>query len=169
MKERSLSVEVGGKELSATFTDLADQASGSVIMRYGNTTALVTAIIGSRDRNDINYFTWSVEYEEKVYAAGQILGSRFIRREGKPSDDAILSARVVDRTIRPLFDHRLRKDIQVVITVLSIEEDDPDVLAVNGAPLALATTPIPSGGPVSMGRLGRQKGMGRDGCHLSHE
>lgn len=157
MEKETFSIEIGGKEISATFTDLADQASGSVIMRLGNTTVLITAVMGAKDRNDINYFPLSVEYEEKFYAAGQILGSRFIRREGRPSDDAVLSGRVVDRTIRPLFDHRLRKDVQVVITVLSIDEDDPDVLGVNGASLALMCSNIPWGGPISAVRIGKKK------------
>lgn len=156
MKEQSFSLELGGKTLTATFTDIADQTHGSVIMRCGNTTALITTVMG-RERNDIDYFPLSVEYEEKFYAAGQILGSRFIRREGRPSDDAILSGRVVDRTIRPLFEKRLRRDVQVVVTVLSIEEDDPDVLGINGASLALATSAIPWGGPVSAVRIGKKK------------
>lgn len=158
MEERTFSTDVGGKTLSATFTNLADQADGSVIMRYGNTTVLITTVMGSRERTDISYVPLSVEYEEKFYAAGQILGSRFIRREGRPSDDAILSARAVDRTIRPLFDHRVRKDVQVVVTVLSIETDDPDVLSINGASLALATSPIPWDGPISAVRIGKKKG-----------
>ena len=158
MENETFSINVGGKEISATFTDLADQTNGSVIMRLGNTTVLITTVMGVRDRNDINYFPLSVEYEEKFYAAGQILGSRFIRREGRPSDDAILSGRVVDRTIRPLFDHQLRKDVQVVITVLSIDEDDPDVLGVNGASLALSCSNIPWAGPVSAVRIGKKRG-----------
>lgn len=157
MQKETFSIDVGGKELSATFTDLADQATGSVIMRYGNTTVLITTVMGNKERSDINYFPLSVEYEEKFYAAGQILGSRFIRREGRPSDDAILSGRVVDRTIRPLFDKRLRKDVQVVITVLSIDEDDPDVLGVNGASIALLVSSIPWSGPVSAVRIGKKK------------
>jgi polyribonucleotide nucleotidyltransferase len=158
MKEESFSIEIGGKELTATFTNLADQATGSVIMQYGNTTVLVTAVLGKDERNDLNYVPLSVEYEEKFYAAGEILGSRFIRREGRPSDDAILSGRVIDRTIRPLFDSRLRKDVQVVSTVLSIDADDPDVLSVNGASIALATSPIPWNGPVSAVRVGKKQG-----------
>lgn len=87
----------------AEFTDLAEQASGSVILRYGNTAVLATAVMGDKSRDDIDYFPLTVDYEERFYAAGQILGSRFVRREGRPSEDAILAGRVVDRTIRPLF------------------------------------------------------------------
>ncbi len=158
MQKKSFELEVGGKKLTATFTDLADQAHGSVMMRYGDTIVLATVVMGKKDRVDIDYFPLSVEYEEKFYAAGQILGSRFIRREGRPSEDAILSGRVIDRTIRPLFNNKLRKDVQVVATVLSIDQEDPDVVGVNAASLALATSHIPWGGPVSSVRIGKKKG-----------
>ncbi len=158
MQKKEFSIELGGKTLTATFTDLAEQAHGSVIVRYGNTIVLSTAVMGKKERTDIDYFPLTVEYEEKFYAAGQILGSRFIRREGRPSEDAILSGRVIDRTIRPLFDHNLRNDVQVVATVLSIDEFDPDVIAVNAASIAVATSPIPWGGPVSAVRISRKKG-----------
>src|SRR3989344_2265980 len=128
MQQKTFETTIGGKALTATFTDLAEQANGSLILRLGNTTVLVTAVMGKKDRSDLDYFPLSVEYEERFYAAGQILGSRFIRREGRPSDEAILSGRIVDRTIRPLFDNAVRRDVQVVATVLSISEDDPDVL-----------------------------------------
>jgi len=158
MQKKEFSTSIGGKTLIATFTDLAEQAHGSVIVRYGNTIVLATAVMSKRERNDIDYFPLTVEYEEKFYAAGSILGSRYIRREGRPSEDAILSGRVIDRTIRPLFDHNLRQEVQVVTTVLSIEEDDPDILAVNAASIALATSSIPWNGPVSAIRIGRKKG-----------
>lgn len=158
MQETSHSVTIGNKTFTATFTDLAEQANGSVLLRYGDTTVLVTAVMGAKDRADIDYFPLSVEFEERFYAAGQILGSRFIRREGRPSESAILSGRVVDRTIRPLFDSALRKDVQVIVTVLSIDEDDPDVLGVNAASLALATSDIPWAGPVSAVRIGKKRG-----------
>ncbi len=99
----------------------------------------------------------TVDYEEKFYASGQILGSRFMKREGKPSDEAILSGRIVDRTIRPLFDQWIRREMQVVITILSIDEDDPDVLAVIAASLALGVSKIPFHGPVSAIRISKHK------------
>jgi polyribonucleotide nucleotidyltransferase len=157
MEKKEYSMELGGKTLTAEFTDLADQANGSVIIRYGNSAVLVTAVMGG-ERAGLDYFPLSVEYEEKFYAAGAILGSRFMRREGRPSDEAILSARLVDRTIRPLFDNRIRRDVQIVITVLSIDEDDNDVLGVLGASLALGTSDIPWGGPVSVARIGQNGG-----------
>ena len=154
MQKKEYSTVLGGKTLTAEFTDMADQANGSVIIRYGNSAILATAVMGE-ERSGLDYFPLSVEYEEKFYAAGAILGSRFQRREGRPSDEAILSARVVDRTIRPLFDNRIRRDVQVVITVLSIDEDDTDILGVMGASLALGTSDIPWGGPVSAVRIGK--------------
>jgi polyribonucleotide nucleotidyltransferase len=157
MTKNTFSIEIGGKEMTAEFTDLADQTNGSVILRYGKTVVLATAVMSSRERNDIDYFPLTVDYEEKFYAAGQILGSRFMRREGRPSEEAILSGRVVDRTIRPLFDHNLRNEIQVIVTILSIDEDDPDVMGVIAASLALGTSDIPWNGPVSAVRIGKTK------------
>lgn len=160
MQSKKYSVEIGGKELSAEFNDWANQANGSVLMRYGNSAVLATVVMGQKDSN-LDYFPLSVEYEEKFYAAGAILGSRFMRREGRPSDEATLSGRIVDRTIRPLFPKGLKRDVQVIITVLSLEDYDPDVLAVNAASLALATSNIPWNGPVSAIRVGSEEG--RDG------
>src|SRR3989344_2492148 len=156
MTTKEFSVEIGGKQLVAQFSDLAEQASGSAIVRYGNTTVLATAVMSKQTREG-DFFPLTVDYEERFYAAGQILGSRFIRREGRPTEEAILSGRVVDRTIRPLFDSRIRNEVQGVITVLSIAEDDPDVLAIIAASLALGTSDIPWNGPVSAVRLGKKK------------
>jgi polyribonucleotide nucleotidyltransferase len=156
MIKKEFSMELNGKKLSAEFSDLVENAHGSVILRYGNTTILATAVI-SKEEKAADYLPLTVDYEEKFYASGQILGSRFMKREGKPSDEAILSGRVVDRTIRPLFDQWIRKDIQVVITILSIEEDDPDVLGVVAASLALGVSKIPFHGPVSAVRIGKHK------------
>jgi polyribonucleotide nucleotidyltransferase len=143
--------------MSAEFTDLAEQAHGSVLLRYGNTVVLATAVMGTKTRDDIDYFPLTVDYEERFYAAGAILGSRFLRREGRPSDTAILSGRVVDRTIRPLFPQHIRNEVQVVVTVLALDEEDPDQVAVNAASLALATSDIPWEGPVAAVRIGRAK------------
>ena len=156
MQKREFSIELGGKKLIAEFTDLAEQANGSLIIRYGNTTALVTATM-SKGEKDMDFIPLTVDYEERFYAAGEILGSRFIRREGRPTDEAVLSGRIVDRTIRPLFDQRMRRDVQVVITILSIAEDDPDILAVIGASLALGVSDIPWNSPVSAVRIGKLK------------
>ncbi len=154
---KEYSIDMGGKTLTAQFTNLTDQASGSVIMRYGNTAVMVTAVMG-REREGQSWFPLSVEFEEKFYAAGAILGGRFRKKEGMPSEEAVLSARVIDRTIRPLFDQSMRRDIQVIATVLAIDEEDPDVLGVIGASLALGTSNIPWAGPVSAVRIGRVNG-----------
>ena len=152
MEKKVYSLEIGGQTMTAEFNDWADQANGSVLLKYGNSAVLATAVMGSKESN-LDYFPLSVEYEEKFYAAGAILGSRFMRREGRPSEEAVLSGRVVDRTIRPLFPKGLKRDVQVIISVLSIEDYDTDVLAVNAASLALATSNIPWNGPASAVRL----------------
>lgn len=157
MQHKAFSATIGGKTLTAEFTDLAEQASGAVILRYGDTAILVTAVMGKKDK-EMDYFPLTVEFEERFYAAGRILGSRFVRREGRPADSAILSGRIVDRTIRPLFNNKMRKDVQIIATVLSISEDDPDILGVIGASLALGTSDIPWRGPVSAVRIGKKKG-----------
>ncbi|NDE68173.1 polyribonucleotide nucleotidyltransferase, partial [bacterium] len=165
MHQRTFSLEVGGKTLIAEFNDLAEQANGSVMMRYGNTVVLATAVMSAEARQgdghngksghgeDGGFLPLTVEYEERFYASGKILGSRFMRREGRPSDEAILSGRIVDRTIRPLFNQKIRNEIQVVLTVMSIDEDDPDVVSVIAASLALGVSDIPWDGPVSAVRV----------------
>lgn len=160
MEKRSYSVEIGKKKLTAHFTNLTNQAHGSVLLEMGETVVLVTAVMSKNAASGMSYFPLSVEFEEKFYATGQILGSRFQRREGRPSDGAVLSARIVDRTIRPLFNHTLRNEVQVIVTVLSAGEDDPDVLGVIGASLALSISDIPWDGPVGAVRIGRHKETG---------
>lgn len=161
MNKKTFELDLNGKTLTAEFNDLTAHTNGSVMLRYGETVILVTAVMSDRENHSINYFPLSVEFEEKFYAAGQIMGSRFQRREGRPSDEAVLSARIVDRTIRPLFDHSLRNEIQVVVTVLAVGEDDPDVLGVIGASLALSVSDIPWNGPVGAIRIGRSKESGQ--------
>jgi len=156
MTSKKFEVEIGGEKLIAEFTDLAENAHGSVILRLGDTVVLATAVM-SKGEKEADYFPLSVEYEERFYASGQILGSRFIRREGRPSDEAILSGRITDRTIRPLFDQYLRNEVQVVVTVLSLDKYDPDILGVIASSLALATSHIPWNGPVSAVRIGKLK------------
>jgi len=151
-------MELGGKTLTATFSDLADQAQGSVLIKHGETVVLVTAVMSKDAKEAAGYFPLTVDYEEKFYATGRILGSRFMKREGRPSDEAILTGRVVDRTIRPLFESYIRNEVHVVVTVLSIdEENDPDVLGIIGASLALGTSEIPWNGPVSAIRIGTKE------------
>ncbi len=158
MQNKKYELELNGNKLIAEFTDLAENAHGSVLLRYGNTTVFATAVM-SKGEKESDYFPLSVEYEERFYAAGQILGSRFIRREGRPSDEAILSGRITDRTIRPLFNQNMRNEVQVVVTILSLDEHDPDVLGVTASSLALAISHIPWNGPVSAIRIGKMKGQ----------
>jgi polyribonucleotide nucleotidyltransferase len=158
MTSKKFELEIGGEKLIAEFNDLAENAHGSVMLRLGDTVVLATAVM-SKGEKDLEYFPLSVEYEERFYASGQILGSRFVRREGRPSDEAILSGRIVDRTIRPLFDSNLRNEIQVVVTVLSLDKYDPDVLGVIASSLALGVSDIPWNGPVSAVRIGKLKNL----------
>jgi polyribonucleotide nucleotidyltransferase len=160
MEKKSYSVDIAGKTLTAHITNLTNQAHGSVMLQMGETVVLVTAVMSKNAATGMSYFPLSVEFEEKFYAAGQILGSRFQRREGRPSDGAVLSARIVDRTIRPLFNHALRNEVQVIITVLAQGEDDPDVLGVIGASLALGMSDIPWDGPVGAVRIGKRRDTG---------
>ena len=160
MHKQEFSMELNGKKLSAEFNDLVENANGSVILRYGATAVLATAVMNKKAKEGAGFFPLTVDYEEKFYATGQILGSRYTRREGKPSDEAILSGRITDRTIRPLFDQWIRNDIQVVLTILSLDQDDPDVLGVIAASLALGVSNIPFHGPVSSVRISKHKNNG---------
>ncbi|MEK7066394.1 MAG: polyribonucleotide nucleotidyltransferase, partial [Patescibacteria group bacterium] len=165
MNKKDFSLEIGampdgrqGKTITATFSDLADQTNGSVIVKCGETSIFATAVMSKEPKKDASWFPLVVDYEERFYAAGKILGGQFMRREGRPSEEAILTCRVIDRTLRPLFDQAIRNDIQVVVMVLSIdEENDPDILSVIGASLALATSDIPWSGPVGAVRIIKNK------------
>lgn len=159
MKSEKFSMEIAGRELTAEFSNLTEQANGSVLVRYGDTVVLATAVMSKNERLGLNFFPLSVDYEEKFYAAGQILGSRFVRREARPSEDAILINRVIDRSVRPLFDKNIKNDVQVIAVALSIDENnDPDIPAVIAASLALATSDIPWNGPISSCRIGYKNG-----------
>ncbi|MGB9608913.1 MAG: polyribonucleotide nucleotidyltransferase, partial [Minisyncoccia bacterium] len=120
LNKKEFKIEIGGKELVIETSELAEQTNASVLVKYGETIVLATTVM-SKTESQADYLPLKVEYEERFYASGKIIGSRFIRREGRPSEDAILAGRLVDRVIRPLFDQRLRKDIQIVITVLSYD------------------------------------------------
>ena len=154
-EERKWSLQLGGRELTIATGLLAGQASGSVTVQYGDTVVLATAVMSKRSSNVMGYFPLMVDYEERYYAAGKIKGSRFMKREGRPSDEAVLSGRAVDRTIRPLFNSRMRNDVQVITTVLSFDgENDPDLVAMNAASAALAISDIPWAGPIGAVRVG---------------
>lgn len=148
-------MEIGGRTLTAIFTDLAEQAHGSVMLKYGETVVLATACMSKDSAKGLGWFNLTVDYTEKFYASGKILGSRFVRREGKPSEEAVLGSRVIDRTLRPLFDHSIRHAVQVIVTVISVDDNDPTILATNAASLALAVSDIPWNGPIGCVRIGK--------------
>lgn len=156
MQKKEYGVEIGGKKIVALFTDLAEQAHGSVILKSGETIVLATAVMSKDKEVGKGYFNLTVDYVERFYASGKISGSRFVKREGKPSEDAILASRVIDRTLRPLFDQSMRHAVQLIVTVLSVEdENDPVILAVNAASLALSVSNIPWAGPIGCVRIGK--------------
>lgn len=157
MKIKEYSIEVGGKTIKATFSDLAEQANGSVMLTCENTTVLATAVISKSAGDAKGFFNLTVDYLEKFYATGLILGGQYNKREGRPSDEAILSSRIIDRTIRPLFPKHIKNAVQVIVTVLSVGEADPGVLGINAASLAIATSDIPWAGPVSAVHIGKAK------------
>ncbi len=157
LQRKKYSIDVADKPLILEISELAGRTNAAVLAQYGDTVVLVTAVMGTKDR-DTDFFPLTVDYEEKFYAAGKIIGSRFIRREGKPSEEAVLSGRLVDRTIRPLFDHRMRREVQIVVTVLAYdEENDPDFVALIATSAALSISDIPWNGPVAGLKVARMK------------
>ena len=147
-------IETGGKSFIIETGRLATQAGGSITVALGETVVLVTACVTGEPRPDIDFFPLTIDFEERLYAAGKIPGS-FPRREGRPSTDAVLAGRMTDRALRPLFPKGFRNDVQIIITVLSADmENDPDVLATLGASAALSISNIPFEGPISAARVG---------------
>ena len=147
------------RELKINTRDLAEQANGSVLVQYGDTLVLATAVMSNEERN-AGFFPLTVEFEERFYAAGKILGSRYVRRENRPSDEAILTARLIDRSIRPRFPKDFFREVQVVITCLSWDrENDPDVVGLIAASQALSLSNIPWSGPVAVVRVGKKDGQ----------
>lgn len=160
MKIIKKSIEVSGRTLSLEVGRFAEQASAAVLAQYGDTMVLATVTASSKETS-LDYFPLSVEYVERLYAGGRIKGSRWVKREGRPSDDAVLAGRVIDRSIRPLFPKSYKHDVQVVITVLSVDaENDPDILGLVAVSAAIAISPIPWNGPVSGVRMGYVKTPG---------
>jgi len=159
MERKRFETTIGGRALTVEFNSMASQTNRSVLITLGETVILANAVMGKFPKEGASYFPLTVDYEEKFYAAGRVPGSRFLRREAKPSEDAILVGRFIDRTIRPLFDGRMRYDIQVSVMVLSVDDDNSaDMLAMFGASLALATSDIPWNGPVSTVRVVSKNG-----------
>ena len=146
--------EVGGRNLIIETGKVAQQANGSVVIKYEDTVLLVTATASKEPREGVDFLPLTVDYEERLYAVGKSPGG-FIKREGKPSEKAILSARLIDRPLRPLFPKDFRNDVQIVATVLSVDQDNtPDIVAINGASCALCISDIPFDGPVGAVSVG---------------
>jgi polyribonucleotide nucleotidyltransferase len=156
--EKTVRGLVGGKELSLSTGKLAGQADGAVVAKLGGTVMLVTATANRSMREGIDFFPLTVDVEERMYSIGKIPGS-FFRREGRPSEQGILTCRLIDRPLRPLFEEGYRYETHVVVTSLSVDQENPfDVVALNGASAALAVSSIPFQGPIAGVRLGLKKG-----------
>jgi len=159
MKAQSFTKEIAGKTITVEVGMLAPQANGACTVRIGDTVVLGTAVMSKSQRPGIDFLPLMVDYEERLYASGKIKGSRFVKREGRPTDEAVLTSRLIDRGIRPLFSKHVRNDIQVVATVLSYDsENDADVASMLAASIALQISDIPFEGPVSGVRVGRVDG-----------
>ncbi|HKK91767.1 MAG TPA: polyribonucleotide nucleotidyltransferase, partial [Desulfobacteraceae bacterium] len=157
--EKVVKTEINGKELSLSAGKVAKQASGSVIVKHGETEVLVTAVSASEPKDSIDFLPLTVEYQEKIYSAGRIPGNYFRREIGRPSEKETLTCRLIDRPIRPLFPKGYAHETQVIATVLSMDkENEPDTLALLGASAALELSDIPFDGPIAGVRVGRING-----------
>ncbi|HVF69254.1 MAG TPA: polyribonucleotide nucleotidyltransferase [Xanthomonadales bacterium] len=166
-KKTSVSIDFGGKTLTLETGQLAVQATASVFARLGDTVVLAT-VVGGGSRPDIDYFPLSVDYVERLYAGGKIKGSRWVKREGRPSDEAILAGRLIDRSIRPLFPKTFKNEVQVIVTILSVDsENEADIVALNAVSAALAISKIPWNGPIAAVRMGYiEEAEGKNGAFL---
>lgn len=153
-------MELGGKTLKINITDWAIQAGGSCLVSYGDTQVIATATMSQNNVEGRDFFPLTVEYEEKFYAAGKIYGSRFLKRESRPTDEAILTSRMIDRAVRPLFPKDFKKEVQVIATCLSWDaSNDPDIPAMIAASTALLLSSIPWNGPLGAIRVGKVNGQ----------
>ena len=156
---RKFETELAGRKLTVETGRVAELANGDAIIHYGDTVVMVNVTASKEPREGIDFFPLSVDYEEKLYAVGKIPGS-FMKREGKPSDKAILTSRAIDRPLRPLFPKDFRNDVVVVATVLCVEQDNsPEVAAMIGAACALAISDIPFNGPTAAVNVGYVDGQ----------
>ncbi len=158
MKSELFKLEINDKKtLEVEINDLAERANGSVLAKMGNTIIMATAVMAKREIEGTDFFPLTVSYEEKYYAAGKILGSRFLKRESRPSEKAILNSRLIDRAIRPLFPDNFKREVQLIATCLSWDnENDPAVLGLFATSLALLISDIPWNGPVAPVRIGEK-------------
>ena len=149
-------LEIGGREFEVEIRNLAEQANGDVLVRYGDTLVLATSVISKQEKEGVDFFPLTVDYEERYYAAGKIRGSRYIKRESRPSDEAIITSRLIDRAIRPIFPEGFKQEVQVVVTCLSWDgQNDHDIVSLLAASIALSISDIPWLGPLAVVRIGR--------------
>lgn len=152
--EKVYTMDLAGSQLKVTIGKVAEQANGACLVQYGETVVLVTATSSSKPREGIDFFPLSVDYEEKMYAVGKIPGG-FIKREGRPSEKATLSSRLIDRPLRPLFPEGYRNDVHIVATVLSVDQDhSPEIVSMIGSSIALCISDIPFDGPTGSVEVG---------------
>lgn len=157
--EISFKTQIGAETLSIQTGKVAKQACGSVWVQYGETIVLVTVVSADEERPDMDFLPLTVEYQEKIYAAGRIPGNYFRREIGRPSEKETLTSRLTDRPLRPLFPKDYCHETQIIATVLSMDKvNDPDILALNGASAALEISDVPFDGPIAMVRVGRIDG-----------
>lgn len=149
-EHRIFETELAGRKLSVEVGKICEMTNGNCIMRYGDTMLMVNATKSAEPRDGIDFFPLSVDFEEKLYSVGKIPGG-FLKREGKASEKAVLTSRLIDRPIRPLFPEGFRNDVQVVATVLSVDQDcTPDIVAMIGSSIALSISDIPFNGPTGL-------------------
>ncbi|HQA48090.1 MAG TPA: polyribonucleotide nucleotidyltransferase, partial [Bacillota bacterium] len=158
-KLETFSMQLAGRDLVIETGKMAGQANGAVLVRYGDTAVLVTATASEKPREGVDFFPLSCDYEEKLYSVGKIPGG-FIKREGRPTEKAILTSRLIDRPIRPLFPKGLRNDVQVIATVLSVDRNNsPEIAAMIGSSAALSISSIPFDGPTGSVEVGLVDGQ----------
>ncbi len=159
MIKDTFELPIGDKTLKIQLTNWAEQASASCLVSLGETAVFATAQMSQKNTDDKDFFPLSVDYEEKFYAAGKILGSRFLKRESRPSDEAILTSRMIDRAVRPLFPKDFKKEIQIIATCMSFDgENDPDIISMIAGSCALAISDIPWNGPLGAIKVGKVNG-----------
>lgn len=157
--ENNFQIDVNGRPIQIKINNWAEQASGSCLVKLGDTEVLATAVMSDKNVEGQDFFPLTVDYEERFYAAGKIFGSRFLRRESRPSDEAVLTGRMIDRAIRPRFAEDFKREVQIIVTCLSWDgENDSDILGLIAASTALSISNIPWNGPVAIIRVGRING-----------
>ena len=156
---KKFKLEIANRDLTVEIKNLAEQSNGSVFVQYGDTLVLATAVMSDYEKKALGFFPLTVNYEERFYAAGKIKGPRYIKREARPSDEAVCNSRLIDRTIRPLFPDNITREVQVVATVLSWDgQNEPDVVGLLASSLALSISDIPWKGPLAAVRIGKVDG-----------